>query len=85
MATPEQTPKKFPPGETPPAAPAVEITAAEVIKRVKRPVPVPDEKGKPTDKTKLVPLAEEELLAWAVRGQRLVVVTTDGQKLEGRL
>lgn len=85
MPPPEQNPKKSAAGETSPAAAAVEVTAAEVIKRIKRLVPILDEKGKPTDKTKAVPLTEEELFAWTVRGTRLVVVTVDGQKLEGKL
>jgi hypothetical protein len=64
---------------------AVELTAAQAAKAVKRPVPVLDEKKKPTGKTKDVPVSEVEVLSWAKRGDRVIVVTTDGQKLEGRL
>jgi len=64
---------------------AVELTAAQAAKAVKRPVPVLGEKKKPTGKTKDVPVSEAEVLSWAKRGDRVIVVTTDGQKLEGRL
>lgn len=64
---------------------AVELTAAQAAKAVKRQVPILDEKKKPTGKTKEVAVGEDEVLSWAKRGDRIVVVTTDGQKLEGRL
>lgn len=64
---------------------AVELTAAQAAKAVKRLVPILDEKKKPTGKTKEVPVREDEVLSWAKRGDRVIVVTTDGQKLEGGL
>jgi hypothetical protein len=64
---------------------AVELTAAQAAKAVKRQVPILDEKKKLTGKFKDVAVSEDEVLAWAKRGTRIVVVTTDGQKLEGRL
>lgn len=69
-----------------PVPPAVlELTAAEAAKAVKRLVPVIGEDGKPTGETEAVDVTEEEVYAWALRGQRVIVVTTDGQKLEGSL
>lgn len=64
---------------------AVELTAAQAAKAVKRQVPILDEKKKPTGKTKDVAVSEDEVLSWAKRGTRIIVVTIDGQKLEGRL
>lgn len=64
---------------------AVELTAAQAAKAVKRQVPILDDKKKPTGKTRDVAVSEDEVLAWAKRGARVIVVTTDGQKLEGRL
>ena len=64
---------------------AVELTAAEAAKAVKREVPALDKDGKPTGKTKLVDVAENEVHAWAVRGELVIVVTVDGQKLVGEL
>lgn len=85
-------PKKTPEVPTPPAPPvvpqspaALELTAAEAAKAVKRSVPVIGEDGKPTGETEAVEVTEEEVHAWALRGQRVIVVTTDGQKLEGTL
>lgn len=63
---------------------AVEITAAEAAKAVKRLVPVLKD-GKPTGETKEVAVKADELFAWTKRGDRIVVVTIDGQKLEGTL
>lgn len=69
----------------PDLAKAVELTAAEAAAAVKRLVPVLDAAGKPTGETEPVALQESEVQAWAVRGQRVIVVTIDGQKLEGKL
>lgn len=64
---------------------AVDLTAAQAAEAVTRPVPVLDDKQQPTGETKDVALDEREVLAWVQRGDRVVVVTIDGQKLEGRL
>lgn len=64
---------------------AVELTAKQAAAAVKRQVPVLDDKKKPTGKTKDVAVDESEVLSWAKRGDRVIVVTTDGQKLEGTL
>lgn len=64
---------------------AVTLTAAEAAKAVKREVPVVGEDGKPNGETKAVKVAEDELLAWSLRGDTVTVVTTDGQKLVGSL
>ena len=37
------------------------------------------------DVAKAVGVSEAEVLAWALRGQRVIVVTVDGQKIEGLL
>ena len=58
---------------------------AAMAAAVKRIVPVLDDAGKPTGETKEVDVAEAEVLAWAVRGETVTVVTTDGQKLVGAL
>lgn len=69
-----------------PAAPqAVELTAAEAAKKVFRPVPEIGKDGKPTGEIKEAKVEADEVIAWAVRGERVIVVTTDGQKLEGKL
>lgn len=73
------------PAAVPDLAKAVELTAAEAAAAVKRLVPVLDAAGKPTGETEPVALQESEVQAWAVRGQRVIVVTIDGQKLEGKL
>lgn len=73
------------PQQSTPAAKAVELTAAEAAKRVSRAVPVLGEDGKPTGEIKAKKLSADEIQAWAVRGERVIVVTTDGQKLEGVL
>lgn len=65
--------------------PAVELTAAEAAKAVKREVLALDKEGKPTGETKLVAVKAEEVFAFAVRGESVIVVTVDGQKLEGKL
>lgn len=64
---------------------AVELTAAEAAKAVKRQVPEIGKDGKPTGEVKAVPVKADEIFAWAVRGDRVTVVTNDGQKLEGKL
>lgn len=65
--------------------PAVkELTPADAAKLVKRLVPVLED-GKPTGKEKEVPVKAEEVLAFAIRGDSIVVVTKDGQKLTGAL
>lgn len=53
---------------------AKELTAADAAKLVKR--PVADKDGK----TKLVPVAADEVLSFKDYGTHVVVVTTDGQK-----
>lgn len=72
------------PAKKPEDIPAVELTAAEAAKAVKRQVPALKD-GKPTGETREVPVKADELFAWAKRGDRVVVVTNDGQKLEGKL
>ncbi len=91
----EMPPVEMPPVETPPVetpqapyqAPgyAVMIDVSVAAAAVKRIVPVLDDAGKPTGETKEVAVDEAEVLAWAVRGETVTVVTTDGQKLVGAL
>ena len=59
------------------------LTKAEVAKLVKRTVLVPAEKedGKATEKE--VAIKESEVLDFKDYGDRVVVVTTDGQKFTG--
>lgn len=74
--------------KTPPVVenpPAVKVTEAQAAKAVKREVPVLDKAGKPTGEKKSVAVEAAEVLDYAVRDGRVVVVTTDGQKLEGKL
>lgn len=71
--------------ENPPNEPAVELTAAEAAKAVKRPVPETGKDGKPTGKTVGVALKPDEVLSFSLRGKVVTVVTTDGQKLVGAL
>lgn len=61
------------------------LTKAQAAKKVARVFPVLDKDGKDTGETKSKPLDPDEVLDFAVRGDRVVVVTTDGQKLEGKL
>jgi len=68
-----------------PAAKAVELTAAEAAKAVKRQVPVLGKDGKPTGETKSESVKADDLFAWALRGKVVTVVTKDGQKLVGEL
>lgn len=65
----------------PPTTPK-EMTAADAAKLVKREVPVLKD-GKPTDKTRLVPVKAEEVFAFRDHGDHVNVVTVDGQKLRG--
>ena len=78
-----------------PAAPATDkiaaMTAAEAAKRVKRPVtsvvvedgkPKRDEAGALVTETKLKPVGASEVLAFRDYGDRVVVVTVDGQKFD---
>ncbi len=69
---------------TPNAAKAIEstLTHAEVAKMVKREVPVIKDK-KPTGDTKQVAVKADEVHAFAEYSDHVVVVTTDGQKLQG--
>lgn len=59
------------------------LTAADAAKLVHRTVVVPSEKegGKPT--TKKVPIEAKEVLDFKDLGDRVVVVTIDGQKFYG--
>ena len=61
------------------------LTAAQVAAAVKRTVTEPDKDGKST--TKEVAVKAAEVFDWCVHDDtepaRLVVVTTDGQKLAG--
>lgn len=59
------------------------LTKSDAAKLVSRPVPVIGEDGKPTGKTKDQPISEKEVLSFKDYGDRVVVVTTDGQKFEG--
>ena len=82
--------KKNTPG-APTAAPmppeVAAMTAAQAAKQVKRPVTElvdgKDADGKPAkiEKTKLVAVSADEVLAHKDYGSHVVVVTTDGQKL----
>jgi len=56
---------------------------AEAAKRVKRTVPVVDDHGKPTDRTKQVPGKAGEGFDFKDHGTHVNVVTVDGQKLRG--
>lgn len=82
MGDPAQTKTPTPQKTNTPSA--AELTAAEAAKAVKRQEPIL-EGGKPTGKTKPIAVAADELLAWAKRGDTVTVVTTDGQKLVGKL
>lgn len=65
--------------------PAIKVTEAQAAKAVKREVPVLDKAGKPTGEKKQVAVEAGEVLDYAVRDDRVTVVTVDGQKLEGKL
>lgn len=60
----------------------MDISAAEAAKRVKRTVISKDAKSGEMVESE-VAVKSDEVLACAVRGADLVVVTTDGQKLVG--
>lgn len=84
---------------SPPAGPlsltvspgTVALSAADAAAAVRRVVPVLDDAGKPLldedgqPLTKTVDVTEAEVFAWALRGETVTVVTTDGQKLVGSL
>lgn len=75
-----------PPAPPPPEEKASAMTAAQAAKKVKRPVieliDGKGEDGKPVkiEKTKLVPVTEDEVLSFKDYGTHVVVVTVDGQK-----
>lgn len=78
-------PKKTPEVPTPPdvkSEPVNKPTAAQFVKRL---VPVVNENGTPTGETEAIDVRGEEVFSWAVVGKRVIVVTVDGQKLEGSL
>lgn len=70
-----------------PATPKSKMTAAQAAKMVHRIVPDLDKKGQPeTDsdgnlKTKQIPIKESDVLNYADYPDRVVVVTTAGEKL----
>lgn len=64
---------------------AVELSAAEAAKVVKRERPVIGADGKPTGETEAVAVTEDEVFCWSLRGETVTVVTIDGQKLVGTL
>lgn len=59
-----------------------EMTAAQAAKFVKRPVPELKD-GKPTGKMRQLAVKTEEVLSFREYDSHVVVVTTDGQKLQG--
>lgn len=63
---------------------AEQSNKAQAAALVKRTVPVLDAKGKPTGKTREVRVGADEVFAYRHYGDRVVVVTTDGQKLTGK-
>lgn len=65
--------------------PELPLDKAGAALTVFREKPVIGEDGKPTGETEAVPVSEDEVLAFAVRGDVVTVVTTDGQKLVGSL
>src|SRR4051812_46842712 len=52
---------------------------AALLRLIRRPVPPKTAGGKETDRA----VTREEVLSWKEYGDRVVVVTTDGQKLDG--
>lgn len=62
---------------------AVAMTAADAAKLVTREVQEIGKDGKPTGATKRVPVKADEVLAFADKGDHVVVVTKDGRKLRG--
>lgn len=67
-----------------PTAGAV-LNEAAAARAVWRHRPVYGEDGNPTGETEAVPVAEDEVLSFALRGNVVTVVTIDGQKLVGAL
>lgn len=65
------------------AKPDKKLTAAEAAKFVRRTVQVLDDAGKPTGKTEERPVSEKEVFSFKEYGDKVVVVTIDGQKLTG--
>jgi hypothetical protein len=63
----------------------VTLSKAQAAKKVVRIIPALDKDGNDTGETKSKSLDADEVFAFAVQGDRVVVVTTDGQKLEGKL
>jgi hypothetical protein len=62
--------------------PKKELTAADVAKMVKRTVVEKDADAGLVEKQ--VAVSRAEVLAWRDYGDRVVVITTDGQKLTGK-
>lgn len=60
-----------------------EMTAADAAKLVSREVPIFDKEKKPTGETKQIAVKANEVLSFRDYSDRVVVVTTDGQKLTG--
>ena len=63
----------------------MDLSAEQAAKLVKRTAPELDKEGRPTGKDVEVALNADEVFAHRVRGDVLTVVTTDGQKLTGRV
>jgi hypothetical protein len=63
----------------------MDLPAEQAAKLVKRIAPELDKEGKPTGKDIEVEVKADEVFANRVRGDVLTVVTTDGQKLTGRV
>lgn len=60
-----------------------EMTAADAAKLVCRVVPVLNKEGKATGDTKQIAVKASEVLSFRDCGDRVVVVTNDGQKFIG--
>lgn len=60
-----------------------EMTAADAAKLVCRVVPVLNKEGKPNGETKQIAVKASEVLSFRDYGDRVVVVTNDGQKFIG--
>lgn len=63
----------------------MDLAPAEAAKLVKREVPELGKDGKPTGKSVEAPIKADEVLACAVRGSAVTVVTIAGEKLTGTL
>ena len=61
----------------------MDLPAAQAARLVKRTAPELDKDGKPTGKEVEIAVKPAEVLACAVRGTTVTVVTIDGQKLTG--